>query len=185
MFVVGLLAPGGGEARPPQFDGVPLPHQSLGTPPPSLAGAHLTLMALTSAPVQPRAGDAYRLRGTIMNDGSAAARGRVVIHLLRVGARPLAVGQTVVGLAAHDSAFYSVRVRLPRALRRGSYALVACVRRAGRTGVLGCVTAMRHLRIGPALRVRDPVVAADQSCSPGAHSLSAFGAHVYPETGNG
>ena len=185
MFVVGLLAPAGGEARPPQFDGVPLPHQLFNTPPPSFSGAHLILTRLASAPVHARAGEAYRLRGAIMNDGKRAARGHVVVHLLRVGTRPLVVGQTVVGLAGHDSAFYSVRVRLPRALRRGSYALVACVRRAGRTGALGCVTAERHVQIGPASRARDPVVAADKSCSSGAHSLSAFGAHVYPETGNG
>ena len=185
ILVPALLAPVGAAARPPQFDGVPTPHPSFYAPPPSSAGAHLTLTRLMSAPVDAHAGDAYGLRGTIMNDGAAAGRGRVVVHLLRVGTRPLAIGQAVVDLAAHDSGSYSVRVRLPRSLRGGSYALVACVRRAGLTGALGCVTAERHLQIGPAPGVRELATAAAKACTSGAHSLSPFGAHVYPETGNG
>jgi hypothetical protein len=128
------------------------------------------------------------LHGSLVNDGSAAAWGDVVVHLLRVGSRPLAIGRAAVGLGAHGSAGYDVRIRLPRALHRGSYALVACVRRAGRSGALGCVTAERHLQIGRPARmrgVRATAAALSEACSSGAHSLSPFGAHVYPETGNG
>jgi hypothetical protein len=126
------------------------------------------------------------LRGSVLNDGNAATRARLVVHLLRVGTRPVAVGQTTFGLPAHSSAAYAVRVRLPRALRDGSYALVACVRRAGGDAALGCATAERHLQIGPSARARErSMSAAPTRCSPGAHSLSPFAAHVYPETGNG
>jgi hypothetical protein len=52
---------------------------------------------------------------------------------------------------------------------------------AAARGKLGCVTAERHLEIGSARRV-GPVrvpAASSEVCSPGAHSLSPFGAHVY------
>jgi Peptidase family M1 domain len=185
IVVPALFATVGAEARPPQFDGVLLPHLSFYAPAPSAAGAQLSLTTVASAPADARAGAAYELRGTIVNDGNGAARGRVVVHLLRVGTRPLAIGRAAVALAAHDSSSYGVRVRLPRALRAGSYALVACVRRAGRSGALGCVTAERHLQIGAAPVVRRLAAAPAKACTSGAHSLSALGAHVYPETGNG
>ncbi len=65
-------------------------------------------------------------------------------------------------------------------LHDGSYALVACTRQS-------CATAERHLQIGPAARTSVTLVRSTTAakCSSGAHSLSSFGAHVYPETGNG
>ena len=122
-----------------------------------------------------------------MNDGSRGAAAHVVVHLLHVGRRPLAIGHTSVSLAAHDSRGFDVRARLPRTLRAGSYALVACVRHTSRSGALGCATAERHLQIGSARIPHAGVRAAASSaaCSSGAHSLSPSGAHVYPETGNG
>ena len=61
-----------------------------------------------------------------------------------------------------------------------------CVAR-GSGGALRCATAERHLQIGA--RPRSRAVAsssnAGRRCTSGAHSLSPFGAHVYPETGNG
>jgi hypothetical protein len=127
------------------------------------------------------------LRGVLANEGSIAARGDVVVHLLRVGDRPLAIGRASVALGPGNSGRYGVSVRLPRVLQDGSYALVACVRRAGRSGELGCVTAERHLQIGtpPVSHTRELAALAAKPCSSGAHSLSPFGAHVYPETGNG
>jgi Peptidase family M1 domain len=115
-----------------------------------------------------------------VNTGGAAVHSRVVVHLLRVGSGPLAIGGTVVALAAHRSGAYGVRIRLPRVLPHGSYALVACAQ-------LRCVTAERHLQIGPAVHVRSVrlTAGASKTCSSGAHSLSSFGDHVYPETGNG
>src|SRR5262245_36960963 len=157
-------------------------------PLPSEMGARFVVSRVASAPTDAGAGHAYVLDGTIVNEGSVAARGVVAVHLLRVGSQPLTVGRASVGLGAHDSRRYGVRVRLPRLLADGSYAVVACVRREGRSGKLGCVTAGRHLQIGGAQRVaRARVLAASPSrtCSSGAHSLSPFGAHVYPETGNG
>jgi len=65
-------------------------------------------------------------------------------------------------------------------LPHGSYALVACAQ-------LRCATAERHLQVGPAVHAQ-PVrlkAGASKSCASGAHSLSSFGDHVYPETGNG
>jgi hypothetical protein len=172
----------------------PIPVGSLVTlqpvfvPFPSVLGAHLIVARVGSAPRLVHAGHDYVVRANVVNDGSAGARGGVVVRLLRVGSRPLVVGRAAVGLAAHDSTDVGVRVRLPRALHKGSYALVACVRRAGRNGELGCVTAERHLHVGPRPRlsaIRASTAAPNAVCSSGAHSLSSFGAHVYPETGNG
>jgi hypothetical protein len=188
MLLLALLAPIGAGARPPQPAGSPAPVPLLSAPAPSHRGAHLVPTAVASAPARAHPGGTYVLHGSLVNDGSAAARGDVVVHLLRVGSRPLAIGRAAVRLGAHDSAGYDVRIRLPRALRDGSYALVACVRRAGRSGALGCVTAERHLQIGRRERMRGgraTAAAPSEACSSGAHSLSPFGAHVYPETGNG
>jgi hypothetical protein len=186
-FLVALLAPLGASAKPPEHPAPLTPLPSVFTPLPQIAGAHLVVTRLTSAPASARAGHEYVLRGTILNAGGAAVHGRVVVHLLRVGSRPLAVGATRVRLAGHRSGAYGVRIRLPRVLAHGSYAIVACAQRAGRSSAFGCVTAERHLQIGPAAQPRPVRVTASASktCSSGAHSLSSFGAHVYPETGNG
>jgi len=187
LLLPALFAPVAADARPlPAGSLAPL--ESLFVPLPSIGGAHLIMSRVSSAPRPARAGHAYVLHGFVVNDGSAAARGPVVVHLLRVGTRPVAIGRAVVALAAHDSTDIGVRIRLPRVLHKGSYALIACVQRAGRSGKLGCVTAERHLQIGPRSRVlaaRVSAAAPSAACSSGAHSLSPFGAHVYPETGNG
>jgi hypothetical protein len=188
VLLVALLAPLGAGARPSLPAGSLAPLPSLFVPLSRVVGAHLIVSRVSSAPARARPGHAYLLHGIVVNEGSAAARGRVVVHLLRVGSRPLAVGRVTVSLSAGDSARYSVHIRLPRVLDEGSYALVACVRRAGRSGELGCVTAERHLQIGSSSRIRTARGSAAPSstvCSSGAHSLSPFGAHVYPETGNG
>jgi hypothetical protein len=186
VLVPTLFAPLAADARPVPTGSL-APLSSFLTPLPSLIGAHLFMSSLDSAPRGVRPGHAYVLHGFAVNDGSAAARGPVAIHLLRVGKPPLAIGRTVVGLAAHASTEVGVYVRLPRRLAGGSYALVACVRRLGGSGKLGCVTAERHLQIGPAPSARATRVATGPTaaCSSGAHTLSPFGAHVYPETGNG
>jgi hypothetical protein len=188
ILLLALVAPLGAAARPPQPGVSTTQLPSSLVRPPSFVGAHLTVSSLASPPTDAGAGHTYVLRGTIVNDGSAAYIGRVVVHLLRVGNRPLAIGRTSAALAAHDSRGFRVRVRLPRTLRDGSYALVACVQRTPRSGALGCATAERHLQIGPARiqAARVPAAASSTAaCSSGAHSLSPFGAHVYPETGNG
>jgi hypothetical protein len=186
-FVVALLAPLGAAAKPPEHRAPLAPLPSLLTPLPPVAGAHLVVTRVTSAPEGVRVGHAYVLRGTVVNAGSAGVRGRVVVHLLRVGSRPLTIGGTLVALAAHRSGAFGVRIRLPRVLPHGSYALVACAQRAGRSSALGCVTAERHLQVGPAVHAQPArlTAAANKSCVSGAHSLSSFGDHVYPETGNG
>src|SRR5207237_3313227 len=51
-----------------------------------------------------------------------------------------------------------------------------------------CVTAEGHLESGSrsgARATRVSAAAPAAACSSGAHSLSPYGAHVYPETGNG
>jgi len=180
LVVLALSAPLVAGARPRQpdrpFTG-PLPPTFI--PLRAIVGPHIVVSTVSSAPVSARADGTYVLRGSVLNDGSRPARGRVIAHLLRPGSAPLAIGGTAVTLVAHSSGSYRVRVRLPRVLHEGSYALVACVR-------LSCVTAERHLRIGPVpLAARAPTAPPARGCSSGAHSLSPFGAHVYPETGNG
>jgi hypothetical protein len=188
MSLLALSLPFGARARPPVPD-VPLPSlPSVYAPPASVAGAHVVVSQLESAPANARPGRRYVLGGMVVNEGSDATRARVVVHLLRVGNAPVVIGRASLRLQAHHSADYRVRVRLPRTLRDGSYALVACAHRNGASGALGCVTAERHLQIGRAARVRasrGPRLVAAATCSSGAHSLSPFGAHVYPETGNG
>jgi hypothetical protein len=189
VLLLTQLAPLGAAARPPQGPGSPaelLP--SFYAPPSGYDGAHLVVSQVASAPAIVRAGRTYVLRGTVLNEGSAAARGPVVVHLVRAASRPHVIGRSLVRLGAHRSAGYTVRIRLPGALERGSYALVACTMRAGVSGKLGCATAERHLQIGPTAPARFgriTTAAPTRGCSSGAHSLSPFGAHVYPETGNG
>lgn len=187
LLLLGLVvlmtaaAPLTAAARPP-LETPAIAEPSLGPPLPAPAGAQLVMSRLASAPIRAHAGGTYRLHGTVLNLGGTAARGPLVVHLLRVGRRPITVGRTALRLGARDSAAFGVRIRFPRHLSRGSYALVACVPRAG---ALSCVTAERHIQIG---RVEHQVGALDappRNCSSGAHSLSAFGSHVYPETGNG
>jgi peptidase M1-like protein len=186
--LLALSVPLGAEARPPVPD-VSLPSlSSVYAPPQRVTGSRVVVSQLESAPAAARAGHSYALRGTVLNEGGEAARARVVVHLLKAGAAPVSIGRTSLRLHAHDSASYRVRVRLPRILRDGSYAVVACAEHSRTAGALGCVTAERHLQIGRAPLVRASVgrhVAAAAKCSSGAHSLSPFGAHVYPETGNG
>jgi len=172
-----LLVPVAAAARPPA---VPVSPAPLGLPvsPPPVVGPHVVLSRLLPAPSGVRTGHAYVLRGSAVNDGSVAAHRRVVVHLLRPGTPPLAIGEASLRLPAHDLVPYRVHVRLPSALAAGSYAVVACVRTS-------CVTAERHVQIGRPLPVRIPAVARATKCSSGAHSLSSFGQHVYPETGNG
>ena len=113
VLVPALFAPLAADARPlPARSLAPL--SSLLMPLPRLVGAHLFMSSLDSAPRRTRAGHSYLLHGIVVNDGSAAARGPVVVHLLRVGTPPLAIGRTVVGLAAHDSTDVAVRIRLAR-----------------------------------------------------------------------
>ena len=187
ILLIALLVPIGAAARPPLSGATAAQLPSQLVRPATFAGSHLTVASVTSTPAGARAGHTYVLHGTVVNDGNARAVGRVVVHLLRVGSRPLAIGRASVGLAAHDSHAFGVTVRLPSGLRDGSYAVVACVRHTAPSGALGCATAERHLQIGTAHRrpVRMTTAAPSTTCSSGAHSLSPFGAHVYPETGNG
>src|ERR1044072_1645963 len=95
ILLLALLAPLTASARPVPGAPAAQPAFSL-VRPPSFTGAHLTVSSVASAPADARAGRPYLLHGTLLNDGSAADRGRVVVHLLRVGSRPLAIGRTSV-----------------------------------------------------------------------------------------
>ena len=149
-------------------------------------GPRLVVTQLGSAPATARSGQSYLLRGVVANSGIKAVRGAVTVHLLRVGSHPRVIGATPVRLRAGHSAGYAVRITIPSGLHNGSYALVACSPRSGRTGPLGCATAERHVQIGPAKHLRLTAAASSAAdCSSGSHSLSHFGDHVYPETGNG
>ncbi len=149
-------------------------------------GSRLLVTALGSAPVKATPGHSYLLRGLVADTGPKAVRGAVTVHLLRVGMRPISIGAAPVALRGRHSASYAVRIAIPRALRNGSYALVACTPRHGRSGALGCATAERHLQVGKPAALRVTAAStSDASCSSGAHTLSSFGDHVYPELGNG
>jgi hypothetical protein len=187
VALLALSAPVAASARPPQA--VP----SSAPPPASLTAArgtvvqHPLVARVSSLPASARAQRWYVLHAVVVNGRSVAVHASLTAHLLRVDSRPLAIGRAAVLLHAHASSRVSIRVHLPR-LRAGSYALVACMRRSGGAGALDCITAERHLQIGarpPASRPRLLAFADPAACSSGARSLSPYGAHVYPETGNG
>ncbi len=187
--LLALSVPVGAGARPPG-PSVSLPSlPSVYASPRRVTGAHVVVSQLESAPADARAGRAYVLRGTVVNEGSAAARGRVVVHLLRVGSAPLAVGRTARQPRGARLGGYRVRVRLPRALRDGLVRARRVRRRAGRKRSARmrdrasaiCRSGARSARGALAASAARRAAAA----RPGAHSLSPFGAHVYPETGNG
>ena len=174
--LVVLSVPVGAGARPPISLGAAVSLPPLTAPDARTAARGVVVPSLTSAPAAARAGDTYVLRGAIVNEASVAYRRLVVVHLLRVGSPPVAVGKVSLRVPAHDLVVYRVRVRLPHVLHDGSYALVACARQS-------CATAERHLRLGPAGRASHTLVRSTAGiCSSGAHSLSSPGSHVYPET---
>jgi len=184
LVLLGMLAPLAAGARP-AVGSLPPPERSPASTPRGVAsGTQVDLLRVASLPLGARAGHAYVLGAVVRNGGSVPTRRRVVVFLLRVGSRPLALGSSAVGVAARSSRAYRMRIRLPRVVADGSYALVACVRRAGTDGGLSCVTAEDHLRIGPGVVLPRGRVSAD-GCSSGARSLSSSGSDLYPETGNG
>ncbi|HEY7621497.1 MAG TPA: M1 family aminopeptidase [Solirubrobacteraceae bacterium] len=153
------------------------------------AGALLSTSKLSSPPASAAAGHAYRLHGTIANRGRRAARATVTLRLLHPGARPRVAGASAVTVRAHGAARYKVALRVPAGLAPGAYSVVACVKRYGHSGPLGCVTAERGLRLGgrnPQPKPPKPKPPKPpHGCTSGAHTLSSFGDHVYPEAGNG
>ena len=130
-LLLALLAPLGADARPPQPAGSAAPQASLLARPPSIAGAHLAISQLTSAPTRrtrgPHVRRSRRRSSTRAVPPRAAASSSIFCASAAGRSRS---AEPPVDLAAHDSTGFSVRVRLPRALRDGSYALVACARRA-------------------------------------------------------
>ena len=178
---------GAAAARPLLRPESPLPLSLWSAPPRPAAGARLVVSRVSSPPAGARSGRSYVLRASVRNDGTAGARGRLVVDLLRDGDRPIAIGSTEVRLATQGSRAYRVGIRLPRSLPDGSYPVIACVAR-GHSGALSCATAERHVQIGPGAPAAHSAVSTSSRhsrCSSGVHSLSPYGSHLYPETGNG
>jgi hypothetical protein len=71
-LLLALLAPAGADARPPEAAGPVAPEPSVSAPLPSIAGAHLVISQLTSAPTHARAGHSYVIRGAVVNEGGSA-----------------------------------------------------------------------------------------------------------------
>jgi hypothetical protein len=184
VLLLGMLVPLAAGARPAVGPAPPLERSPLSMPRAVAASGPVDLSRVASLPPGARAGRAYVLGAVVRNGAGVPIRRRISVFLLRVGTRPMAVGSSVVGLAAHGSREAGVRIRLPRGLADGSYGLVACVRRAGAGGALSCVTAENHLRIGLGVALPRARMSAD-GCSSGARSLSSPGSDLYPETGNG
>ena len=188
LLLLGMLAPFAARARPALGSLRPLERSPVSMSRSGASRSAVELSRVASLPLEARAGHAYVLGLIARNGGSVLTRRRIVVFLLRVGSRPLAIGWSMIGVAAHRSRADGVRVRLPRLLGDGSYALVACARRAGTSGASSCVTAEDHLQIGRSAalhRMRVPADASSGACSSGAHSLSSLGSDLYPETGNG
>src|SRR5947208_10952402 len=111
IALVMLLVPAAASARPPEAPGTPVPSVFLPLVP--VAGVHVVVSRLAPAPAGARPGHAYGLRGAAVNDGSVATRRSVVVHLLRPGSPPIAIGRTSLTLPPHDLVPYRVRVTLP------------------------------------------------------------------------
>jgi hypothetical protein len=124
------------------------------------------------------------LTGRVVNEDRGAREVAVTVRLLRRGVHPHVVGRTSVRVGTRGSAAYAVKVKLPAGLPRGSYYLAACTPSGAS---LSCATARDDVLIKGGSRVRPALARASAAgaCSSGAHTLSAPGSRVYPETGNG
>jgi hypothetical protein len=154
------------------------------------AQSGLAVSSLSSPPADAGAGDSFGVNGTVTNLGGSDQSGDVTVRLLMRGQQPRTVGSVGVRVGAGATAPYETEVTLPADLPDGSYALAACTPNGGE-GLLSCATARRSVDVGSpartaAVRKADTAAAADpEVCSPGAHTLSKPGDHVYPEMGNG
>jgi hypothetical protein len=151
---------------------------------------------IDAVPAGAKAGSVYTLHGQVSNTGRRAAKGRVTVRLLHMNRTPRAIGRKTVRVAAHATRAFSVKVRIPSGLSKGSYQLAACSPRgvAADPGLLTCATGANELQVdgGDAVRgpeaakaLAAPAAAAADVCSSGAHTLSPPGERVYPEAGNG
>jgi hypothetical protein len=161
----------------------------------SSAQPGLAVSSLSSPPADAGAGDSFAVRGEVVNSGGSELAGDVTVRLLMRGQEPRVVGAVGVRVGAGSTSPYETTVTLPAELPDGSYALAACTPDGGE-GLLSCASARRFVDVGAqgdgprAAAVRPSAAgtaaAADPGvCSPGAHTLSKFGDHVYPEMGNG
>lgn len=145
--------------------------------------------SLSSAPAAAAPGKTYKLKARLVNHGRATHAARFAVRLTKAGSRPVVVGHRAVALKPGASKAITISVALPKGLKKGSYALVGCLPK-GTQGWLACATAARHVEVGTAspaasISVKRAAVAAAESCSSGAHTLSRAGDHVYVEMGNG
>jgi hypothetical protein len=158
---------------------------------PALAAPGVSVSAVSSLKAGATAGT---LTGKVVNDTNRATRAQVTVRILRRGTQRRVVGRTGVKVGAHSSADYSVGVTVPSGLTRGNYYLAACTPSGTGAGKYGCATAHEDVLIDGGIPVRGTAAttalakaaqAAPAPCSSGAHTLSAPGSKVYPETGNG
>src|ERR1700754_855229 len=129
------------------------------------------------------------LSGKVINDTSKLTHARVTISLHRRGTARQVVGRTAATVAGRGSANFTVAVKLPSSLKKGTYYLSACTPSGNVLGGYRCATARDDILIGGGAAVRGMGARAKVSqaaeCSSGARTLSKPGMRVYPETGNG
>ena len=159
----------------------------------SMAQSGLAVSSLSAPPADAGAGDSFGVSGDVVNSAGSELSGDVTVRLLMRGQAPRVVGSVGVRVGAGSTSPYETTVTLPQELPDGSYALAACTPIGGE-GLLSCASARRSVDVGApgaaartaAVRPAGTAAAADPDvCSSGAHSLSKFGDHVYPEMGNG
>jgi hypothetical protein len=171
------------------------PHSAVG--PAEVGGASapqtgLAVASTSSAPEGAGPGSSFTVRGNVANSSGSDLSGDVTVRLLARGETPRVLGTTAVQVGAGSTASYEAAVTVPGELADGSYALAACTPIG--EGLLSCASARRGIVVGtqgPGARgaaVQQAGAAEDIApgpCSPGAHTLSKPGEHVYPEMGNG
>jgi hypothetical protein len=158
---------------------------------PALASPGVTVSSVSSLAAGAKSGT---LRGEVANRTARAVDAPVTVRIQRTGARAKFVGATTVKVPANASAAYTVAVKVPGGLSRGTYYLAACT--PDGSGDLGCATSEKDIAVkgGTPLRgsaaqlpkaARGARAASAEDCTPGAHTLAQPGDRVYPELGNG
>jgi hypothetical protein len=189
MVAIGVTAPGA--LAKPHTEAGPADLAASSTSP-----SGVSVSSLSSAPAGAAAGESFTANGAVVNSSGSAATANVTVRLLALGRAPRTVGTVSVPVGAGSTSSYETTVSLPSDLPDGSYALAACTPSGGE-GLLSCASARSGVDIGgqgeagpAASRTGARAAAAapagaGEVCSPGAHTLSHLGDHVYPEMGNG
>ncbi|MDX6678339.1 MAG: alpha-amylase [Solirubrobacteraceae bacterium] len=125
--------------------------------------AKLRLATMTGVPSSVTAGNAFRVRGRVLNlPGRLTESGRLTFTLRASTSRRAKLvrhltGTNIRSTRASTSRSYSVLVRIPRTVKPGSYVFRACVRRGSGAGQASCHSKRLRVRARPTVPPPAPV----------------------------